>query len=84
MAFSLMLTQAGLEADSISTKATVTLDKDGEGFSITKCHLELEASIPGIDQSSFEKLSAAAKNGCPVSKLFAGNAEITLDATLLA
>ncbi|PRY04469.1 OsmC family protein [Paraburkholderia sp. BL25I1N1] len=84
MAFSLMLTQAGLTAESISTKATDTLDKDGEGFSITQCHLELEAKIPGADQATFEKLSAAAKNGCPVSKLFAGNAEITLDAKLIS
>ena len=47
MAFSLMLTQAGLTADSIETKSTVTLDKDGEGFSITACHLDMKAKIPG-------------------------------------
>ena len=84
MAFSLMLTQAGLTADSIETKSTVTLDKDGEGFSITACHLDMKAKIPGTDQANFEKLANMAKEGCPVSKLFANNAKITLNAQFLA
>src|SRR6195952_2996547 len=83
MAFSLMLTQAGLTADSIETKSTVTLDKDGEGFSITACHLDMKAKIPGTDKAAFEKLANDAKEGCPVSKLFAGNAKITMDAEFI-
>jgi osmotically inducible protein OsmC len=79
MALSLQLTQAGLTADSIETKSTVTLEKDGEGFSITACHLDLKAKVPGADKATFEKLANAAKEGCPVSKLFAGNAKITLN-----
>jgi osmotically inducible protein OsmC len=41
----------------------------------------LKAKIPGADQDTFEKLTAKAKAGCPVSKLL--KAEITLDATLV-
>ena len=73
------LTQAGLTAESIETKSTVTLDKDGDGFSITACHLDVKAKVPGADKATFEKLANAAKEGCPVSKLFAGNAKITLN-----
>lgn len=83
MAFSLMLTQAGLTAERISTEATVSLEKIGEGFAITKIHLEMEAKIPSADAATFEKLAGMAKVGCPVSKLFANNAEITLDAKLV-
>lgn len=83
MAFSLMLTLESFVADSIHTKATVTLDKVGEGFAITKCHLDLEAKIPAVDQATFDRISKAAKEGCPVSKLFSGNAEITLSAKLI-
>jgi lipoyl-dependent peroxiredoxin len=79
MALSLQLTQAGLTAESIETKSTVTLDKVGDGFSITACHLDVKAKVPGADQATFEKLANAAKEGCPVSKLFAGNAKITLN-----
>ncbi|MDR6376172.1 OsmC family protein [Paraburkholderia caledonica] len=84
MAFSLMLTQAGLTAEHIDTKAKVTLEKVGDGFAITKCHLEMEAKIPSADTATFEKLSGMARHGCPVSKLFANNAEITLDAKLVS
>jgi osmotically inducible protein OsmC len=82
MAFSLFLANAGFKADSIETKSMVTLEKVGEGFAITACHLDMNAKIPGIDQANFDKLAAQAKDNCPVSKLFANNAKITLNATL--
>ncbi|MDB5501765.1 MAG: OsmC family peroxiredoxin [Tardiphaga sp.] len=81
MALSLILGEAKLTAESMETKADVTLEKQGDGFAITKVHLTLSAKIPGADQAKFEALTAMAKAGCPVSKLL--NAEITLDATLL-
>ncbi|MEH6706909.1 MAG: OsmC family protein [Alloalcanivorax venustensis] len=80
MAFSLELGNAGYTADSIDTKAKVTLDKDGDGFSITKIHLDMNAKIPGIDDAEFQKIANGAKEGCPVSKVL--NAETTLDAKL--
>ena len=80
MAFSLELGSAGYTADSIDTKAKVTLDKDGDGFSITRIHLDMNAKIPGIDDAEFQKIANGAKEGCPVSKVL--NAEITLDAKL--
>ena len=80
MAFSLELGNAGYTADSIDTKAKVTLDKDGDGFSITKVHLDMTATIPGIDDAEFQKIANGAKEGCPVSKVL--NADITLDAKL--
>ncbi len=80
MAFSLMLTEAGLKPDSIETHADVTLEKVGDGFEITSSHLNVVAKIPGIDQAKFEELSNKAKAGCPVSKLLKTN--ITMDARL--
>lgn len=82
MALSLMLGNAGLTPDKIETKADVTLDKDGEGFSITKVHLTVKAKIPGTDQAGFEAIAKQAKEGCPVSKVL--NAAISMDATLEA
>jgi osmotically inducible protein OsmC len=80
MALSLILGEAGLKADAMETKADVTLEKQGEGFAITKVHLTLSAKVPGADQAKFDELTAKAKAGCPVSKVL--NAEITLDAKL--
>lgn len=80
MALSKILGEKNLTADRIATKADVTLEKDGEGFSITKVHLTLNAKVPGADDAAFQELANKAKSGCPVSKLF--NATITLDASL--
>jgi len=82
MALSLGLGNAGLTADSIDTKAVVTLDKDGDGFSITAVHLTCKAKVPGTDADTFAKIAQATKESCPISKVL--KATITLDATLAA
>lgn len=81
MAFSLMLGEEGFTPDSIDTKATATLEKTGDGFSVTTLDLEMEARIPKIDQKQFEEIANKAKAGCPISKLL--NANITLKARLV-
>jgi len=80
MAFSLMLTEAGMKPDRIETHAAVTLEKIGDGFTVTSSHLDVVARIPGIDQSTFDELANKAKAGCPISKLL--NANITMAARL--
>jgi lipoyl-dependent peroxiredoxin len=80
MALSFALARAGHEDGTLDTKAAVTLDKDGDGFKVTKSALTLTARIPGISESEFERIAAEAKAGCPISKLL--NAEITLETTL--
>lgn len=81
MALSLILGEAKLTAESMETKADVTLEKEGEGYAIKKVHLTLTAKVPGADQAKFDELAMMAKAGCPVSKLL--KADITLDATLV-
>src|SRR5271167_156851 len=81
MALSLILGEAKLVAEQMDTSAEVTLEQVEGGFAITAVHLTLKAKVPGADQATFEKLTAMAKAGCPVSKLL--KAEITLDATLV-
>jgi len=77
MALSAQLGERGMKAESIETRSTLTLVP---GTGITKAHLVLVATIPGADAGAFAEAATAAKEGCPVSKLF--NAEITLDAKL--
>jgi lipoyl-dependent peroxiredoxin len=80
MALSGQLTGAGLKPESIRTTSTVTLEKVGDGFSVTAIHLDVAARIPGADQAAFDKAANAAKTGCPISKLL--NAPITMEARL--
>lgn len=81
MAFSMLLGEEKFIPDSIDTKATVTLEKQSDGFAVTAVHLEMSARIPKIDQAKFKEIADKAKAGCPISKLL--NAKITLEATLL-
>jgi osmotically inducible protein OsmC len=80
MALSLILGEAKFTAEQMDTSAKVTLEQVEGGFAITAVHLTLKAKIPGIDQATFEELTAKAKAGCPVSKVLKAN--ITLDASL--
>jgi len=81
MALSGQLTSAGLTPEKIDTKAVVTMEKTDAGFTVTKIHLTTTATVPGADKAKFDELAAAAKNGCPISRLLAA-ATITMDATL--
>jgi lipoyl-dependent peroxiredoxin len=81
MALSAQLGGAGLTATKLETACTITLEKVGEGFSITKSHLELVAHVPGADKTKFDAAVKAAETGCPVSKLF--KAAISINAQLV-
>jgi lipoyl-dependent peroxiredoxin len=81
MALALTLSQAGHEPDSVQTTAEVHLDKDGEGFSITRSDLTTEVKVKGLDDSEFQKYAEQAEKGCPVSRAL-GAIEISLDAKL--
>ena len=80
MALSLMLGEAGLEAETIETHAAVTLEKADGGFAITSSHLDVVAKIPGATQAQFLEIAEKAKAGCPVSKVL--KATITMNAKL--
>lgn len=81
MALAAQLSEGGYIADSIETKATVTLDRTGSGWAVTKVHLQVTARIAGIDQAAFEHAANAAKVGCPISRLL--NTQITMEPALL-
>jgi len=80
MALAAELGKLGVTPESLHTTATVTLEKDATGFSVTESHLETRAKIPGGDAEAFRKAAAAAETGCPISKLL--KAKITLDAKM--
>lgn len=80
MALSVALEKAGYTADTLDTKATLSLDQVEGGWAITKINLNLDASVPEVSDDEFDEIAKGAKAGCPVSKLL--NCEITLDYTL--
>jgi lipoyl-dependent peroxiredoxin len=81
MALSGQLENAGMKAQSIDTKAAVTMEKTDAGFTITAVHLDVTVKIPGADKAKFDTAAQNAKAGCPVSRVL--NAKITMDAKLV-
>lgn len=84
MAFSFACDAQGIATKSIDTTAAVRLVKEGEGFVIDRIALTLKASVPGIDDATFQKIARGAKESCPLSRALAGVPEITLVATLVS
>ncbi len=80
MALAFALSGEGHVPDELATKATVTIEKDGSGFTIRSSALVLKAKVPGISKDDFMKIAEGAKSGCPVSKVL--NADVTLEAEL--
>jgi len=81
MALAAELSRAGFTPTHLQTGASVAFEKIGEAFAITRIELETSADIPGIDDATFQKHAANAKENCPVSKTLAG-IEIRLNARL--
>jgi osmotically inducible protein OsmC len=77
MKLSFVLGEAGFTADKMETKCEINL----ENGAITRSHLTLKASIPGISNDKFQECANNAKDHCPVSKLL--NTNISLEATLV-
>jgi osmotically inducible protein OsmC len=83
MALSSELTKAELKPESLETEASVTFEVVEGKPTVTKIKLTTKAKVPGADKAAFDKAADNAKNGCPISRLFHGNTEITLDARLV-
>jgi lipoyl-dependent peroxiredoxin len=82
MALSGILEKTGHPPTRITTTASATIEKVGEGFKVTRMRLEVRGKVPGIDQAGFAQAAEGAKNGCPVSGAFKGNIQLELDAKL--
>lgn len=83
MALSAVLEKAGFVADSISTRAEVTMEPGMDpGPTVTGVTLVLSAKVPGIDDDAFQQIAQQAKAGCVISRALA--VPVSLQATLEA
>lgn len=82
MALALGLEKNGTPAEKVETSAACTVEKVGDGFKITTMSLVVNATVPKIDNATFQKIAEGTKDGCPVSQALKGNVAITLTAKL--
>lgn len=80
IALSFALAAEGLADGSLETTASVKLEKEGEGFRVSRSDLRLTASVPGVDEARFRNLAEGAKANCPISKLL--NTEMNLEVNI--
>jgi lipoyl-dependent peroxiredoxin len=76
MKLSFVIGEAGFTPDTIDTRCEITF----ENGTITRSHLIVQASVPGMSADQFEAAVADAKANCPISKLY--TCEISTEATL--
>ncbi len=82
MALSANLEKNGTPATSVDTTARCTIEKVGDGFKVTRMQLDVKASVPKVDDATFQRLAAQTKDGCPISQVMKGNVPIELTAQL--
>ena len=82
MAFSKALADAGYPPTSVETSASVHLDKTDAGMTVTRIDLDTVGDVPGISDADFQKMVQEAKENCPISRLLAPGAEISVNARL--
>ncbi len=78
MALSAQLGERGITPEAIETTSTVTF----ENLTLTKSLLKTKVTACGADKAKVEEAAAAAKAGCPISKVL--NLEIVLELTVQA
>jgi len=84
MALSAGLEKAGLSPQRVETTAKCTVEKVGEGFSITTMKLAVRATVPGAEADKFREIAQATKDGCPVSRALKGNVDISIETAELS
>lgn len=78
MALSGNLEKKGGRPEKIETSAACTVEKVGEGFTITRMKLEARVKVAGIDEATFQQALEATRDGCPVSRALKGNVQIEI------
>lgn len=82
MALAHALDQAGGTPEKVETSAEVSLNKVGDGFSITEILLKTSAKVKGLDPKKFQEIAQKTKQGCPVSRALTGTS-IKLEASMV-
>jgi osmotically inducible protein OsmC len=78
------LTRAGTPPDHMHVSATVTFEKVGDAWTVSRSELDVVGVVPGLDEAGFDAAAQKAKDGCPISRALAGNVEMSVSATLEA
>lgn len=82
MFLSALMSGAGVTGIEVSATSTVSLDPATEGSpTVTAAHLTVTAKADA-SADKIRDFAEKAKTGCPISKLLAGSAKVTMEVTV--
>ena len=82
MALSAVLSGDGYPPEVLRASAHIQLRSIDGAPTLTRVSLDVEGTVPGIDDQQFQRYAEQAKANCPVSRALAGIPEIALTAKL--
>jgi osmotically inducible protein OsmC len=79
MSLAAELSKRRFEPRRLWVEATCVMDEvEGKGHLVVASNLDVRADVPGIDGEAFLEAARAADEGCPISTLIRGSAEVEL------
>lgn len=82
MALSNEMAKKGHPPSKLEISAVSSAHKGDAGWQIDAMDLEVKATAPGLDPSTFEEALSLAEDGCPVSKALRNGIDIRVKASL--
>ena len=83
MALAFTLAKERHNPTSVETSADCSVEKQGEGWKITRIKVRTRVAVAGVDDAKFQAMARATLEGCPVSTALKGNVQLELDAALV-
>jgi osmotically inducible protein OsmC len=84
MALSGALARQDTPPERLEVTATVSFEKVGDGFKVTRSWLHVRGRVPGLDDPGFQEAARTGEEGCPISGAIRNNVDIKLEAELEA
>ena len=85
--FSMSVSNELSKAGFIPTRVDIVVDIDADrmerGWTVQRARIGLRANVPNVDEATFQRVAAIARDGCPISRAIAGNVQVELDASLV-
>jgi len=82
MALSADLEKAGFAPQQVRTSATSHFSNASGKWTVENIDLDVQATVPGIDDSKFQEVANGTKSGCPVARALA-SVQVNLNAKLI-
>lgn len=82
MELSYELGQAQLPPQQLDVTATITFDRAGAGWKVTRSELTVRGRVAGATADKFRQIAQSAKDNCPISRALMGNVELSVNAIL--